>query len=1265
MATRDGLCRYDGHTFKVFQPNSAAKTSLSFPDPLTLKLDHSGHIWIRSYSQDLDWFDPVRETFVNFSHQPFYQRNFGRDSLHLFYPDGHNRLWLYFAKQGLVSVDLRTNRFQSYRHQPHDAASISQGSVGGIVEDKQGRVWVATASGLDRFDEQTRQFTHYKHDPNNPRSLPDNQLTGLYQHPNGSLVVLSQRYLTLLKPTTGQCANSPLAPKQTQQKNRFFFTDSKGNGYFYYYDELFRLDEKSGLQRFPIFPGSSMYISLFIDRSDVLWAGTNGRGVFKYDLNNKQFDRYPYQVSFHTDLLVNQLGVPSPKVARLALHNGSFYFRYTFDQDKRLMFNVGKSPFHLLNLQTKQLTTIPFPVLFDGQPTDQSIPLATDPGGTIWTVCKSELWRYDKQAGKWIHVSYPQLAQIKPSINQLVVDPHAFWLSTSDGLYRLDRTTGILRSYRHEPKNNASLSSNNLYCLSSDPVDDNILWIGTFGNGLCRFDKRTGTSRRLTTDNGLPNNVIYSAIPDQKGYLWIGTNKGLCRLNKRTLQTQTYTTQDGLIANEFNRYHFLHLPNDRIILGGIEGITAFEPSRVRNDTYQPKVELTNLLVNNRPVNSETDSSIVGLPAHALTKIVLAHNRNDLNIEFAVIQFNRLKKNLYRYRMEGLDKDWIIVNHPEAVYTDLEPGRYTLIINASNYSGFWSNYCRKLDIIVQPPWWATWWAYGLYSVLVALILYGLLRSFAYRLSLHQSIQIKQKEVELKEQEAQQLKGIDELKTRFFTNVTHEFKTPLTLILAPAQLLRKELDQTNYIHQLDSIEHNANQLLRLTNQLMDLAKVEAKIMQVHESCGSPGMLVEQVVNSFSSLAQQKTIQLDYENQLSNDYQFDSMLLERIVYNLLSNALKFTPDGGHVTVCLAPHNGITLTVTDTGVGIPFQQLPSIFDRFFQAGTPATRQNEGTGIGLSLVKELVELQGGTIHLESTEDPLPNRRGTVVTVRLPYQLVEPLETEQIANTGSTPRGEGRSSAETPVILLVEDNANVANLIVDSLQANYYVTWVKNGLEGMSHATSQIPDLIISDVLMPVMDGYTLCQNLKADPRTNHIPIILLTAKSSVDSRLEGLATGADDYITKPFLIAELQLRVRNLLERQQRFRELIHADLTGIDQPALTEPVENSFLTKIYSLVETKLDDSTYGVEELASDIGMSRYTLHRKIKTLTTLLPNELIRNYRLKRSLYFLQKGYTIAETATLVGFDSASYFTKCFRNLYGVTPSKIDQIHYKFE
>ena len=542
---------------------------------------------------------------------------------------------------------------------------------------------------------------------------------------------------------------------------------------------------------------------------------------------------------------------------------------------------------------------------------------------------------------------------------------------------------------------------------------------------------------------------------------------------------------------------------------------------------------------------------------------------------------------------------------------------------------------------------------------ALVLYGLLGLLAgYGLM----------RVYLKQQETNQLRALDAMKTRFFTNITHEFRTPLTLILAPAEQLKQRLHHPDDQRQLTIISHYATQLLGLINQLMDLSKAEAHALRVNESQGNLGEFLTQLVQSFEPQASANGVQMIVRvEEVGSYYWFDSEKLERIVLNLVANALKFTPMGGRVVVSLTAHpdhelaeSPLQLTVADNGVGIAPEQLDHIFDRFYQADYVATSESaqpqpEGTGIGLALVKELVEVQNGTIGVASKVSI-----GTTFTLTLPYRpAIAPAASvrrdSRLPATSPLQATNGIETDETPVILLVEDNPDLSDFIAGSLPVFYQIHRAANGFDGFGQAVNLIPDLVISDVLMPVMDGYTLCQQLKQDDRTSHVPVILLTAKASVDSRLEGLAQGADDYITKPFHVRELLLRVHNLLEQRRQLQKWTLASVTNPDPvPAAPSPPD-PLLDKLCQLVEQHLDQTAFGVEELTVASGLSRMNLHRKLKALTGTSAGEFIRNYRLKRAAQLLRQGHSVSETAYLVGFEDPSYFARSFRKVYQISPS----------
>lgn len=1274
VATRDGLCRYDGHSFKVFQPDPNGRPSLSSTGLEKLVLDHRGRIWITSEQGDIDIFDPYTEKFINFSRRADYRRVMGNTKPFGLYVDNRDRAWINYQADGIIRFDLRTNRVHRFRHRPSRPHSLSSDSVTQIAQAANGVIWIATRAGLERFEEKTSDFVHYRHRAGQPNSLPDDALCGLQTRPNGEVLTVSQRYVARLNPRTGRFRSYALPKYSPMWWDVHFITDKNGTMYFHQNKVFYRFTDQKGPEVIMQWDQNvEQCASLFIDRSQVLWMGTRGTGIRKYDLRANAFRAEPYRRNFYLDAL-EELGVPAAPLHTTLAGLNSYSFRYAFDKKQNLWFNVGSSDVYRLDLNTKQIDHLPLPVSFYGGDNAEAIhcPMATDPQGRMWAIYDSLVWWHDPTAGKWIAFPHHVSSKIPERVIAFVADQRVLWLATNhSGLWRFDKATGRLRQYAHQAGDPFSLSSNSLFCLSNDPDDPNLLWVGTFGSGLCRFDKRTGRSRRFTQHDGLANNVIYSAIPDRSGHLWMGTNKGICRLDRRTFATNNYTRADGLMADEFNRFHWLQLPgrpsvgrrsegrpsaDDRIIMGGLEGITAFYPSQVGEDTFRPPVEFTDLQVNNRPVPfALTDS----LPIQTVDRLVLTHDQNFITAGFAALQFNRPGKNRYRYRLAGLEDSWKETDRPAVDYTSLPPNDYVLLLNASNTSGQWSPYVRRLAITIQPPFWATWWAYFLYGLTLAGLALSGNRFYLNRLKMRQVLILQKKELALQQQKTEQLRTIDEMKSNFFANVTHEFRTPLTLILAPTELLNQKLRDPDEQRHLSAIDRHANQLLGLVNQLLDLSKLEAGALPVIEVHGYPGQFVGQTVEAFREAAQRREIELVYEGEaVAGAYWFDAEKLEHILNNLLSNALKFTAAGGRVTVELATlEKGVEIRVSDTGRGIPADQLPHIFDRYYRASPGEA--TPGTGLGLALVGELVSLQKGKFRVRSEVG-----RGTVLFIELPYRPFTPLLSEAILESNLAEAPEAASpdpSGEEyrPLVLVVEDNDEMAQYLVESLRTSYRIRLAQNGQEGWEQAVAELPDLILSDVMMPVMDGYEFCQQIKSDFRTNHIPVLLLTAKVSLDNRVQGLTLGADDYLAKPFHVIELLLRIRNQLEHKQRLRDKLRAELTQSSQTVTDEAAPASidpFIEQLYALLDEQLDNSEFVVDDLLKPLGMSRMVLYRKLMALTGMAPAEVVRLNRLRHATHFLRQGTGIAETAYKVGYQTPSHFTKVFREQYQMTPSQ---------
>lgn len=817
-----------------------------------------------------------------------------------------------------------------------------------------------------------------------------------------------------------------------------------------------------------------------------------------------------------------------------------------------------------------------------------------------------------------------------------------YFTTVDQGLFAYAPQTRQLTNYRHRDQDPTSLSSDSTYGVQARPDGSILVGLVNEANVL---SPATGQFQRLQLNSvrsptPKQRSYIYEFKLDQQGNAYFSTGPAAFR----------YTVQGTLqrigFGNPTDYIDGLYVgPTNRLWVSAANQLFEYDLNRART---VPSLIFLSVVVNGTHLENNSTAT-QRLVYDTLGHPTLTLKENDqVSLRFSLMASKR--SHTIRYRLDGYDKKWRVSENFEGTASyQLPADTYTFRVNRGRYIGGWEPTMTTMTVVVIPPFWKTIYARLLALMLVGGVGYNLIRTYRRRRQLRQQLA-------LEKLEAANLRHLDELKTRFFTNITHEFRTPLTLILAPTQQMASEdLGPQNH-QRLQTIEQNAYQLLGLINQLLDLSKLEASVMPIHESRGNLTEFIRHWLNPLTDQATTQGLSLIFNSEVNGDYWFDAEKLERIVYNLTANALKFTT-AGTITVSLTVSSErILLTVTDTGVGISTLHLPHIFDRFYQVSD--TKATPGTGIGLALVQELVHLQGGQISVESQLD-----QGTTFVVELPYR---PVDTSEAAPDGivhwnreaSADAWTATDESDEPRLLIVEDNDELARFIAESLPEHYRIRRAVNGRDGLEQALDHLPDLIISDVMMPLMDGFTLCSQLKTDLRTSHIPIILLTAKSSVENRLAGLSLGADDYLTKPFQLTELQLRVRNQLISKQRQREWVQASLKDPDPASTAPPAEptDPFLARLYALFEANLSDSEFGHEQMLLELGMSRTNLFRKVKALTGLTAPELLRNYRLKRATQLLRSGVSVSETAYQVGFESPSYFSKCFRDLYQLSPSE---------
>jgi len=1275
IGTKDGLARYDGYHFLIYRHGRDSGHTPAANNITNLCTDHRGYIWIQFDDRAIDRYNPSTGVFEHVTSGKAWDPIRSQLTRYELLVDHHDNLWVTTDSSGVFRYNLLSGQLHVFLP--------ASSTVRAVMEDHSGNIWMASQDGFIVYDYSTDRVKRISFELSARRTYSGrNYKLGLGETPNGRIILTSLDSTVLLYDPAHRVFQTLPPPSKRYRPydaglgNTNMVLSEDGERWLTSNGRIFRIDGLTDrLIEFddPTHPQVPDASALLIDRSGNLWFGKNAVGLCKINLHALPFVSKKYtHANFETDILVGELGADQRDLPA-GFDNPAFayMFRNGMDSANRLLwiqnYLLSRSMPQVMAYapDTRKLTMYPIPGSKDGE-----VGIHVDDAGDAWFIGINN-WapirldhrnaaRSEYQPAGSLRMADSLFKAGKVAINP-VMDHDRMWVMVSNAnidfgtweLASIQLRSGNLTWHRLVPDN--AEPSSNLLMMVADPSNPKYLWIGTSGNGLLRFDKTTGGCHAFTTDDGLPNNTIYAIVTDNAHNFWLSSNKGLSRFNPVTHAIRNFDIADGLLGNEFNRWHCFKLPDGRIAFGGMTGYSIFNPADIKDDAFQPKTLLTNLLVNNQPlaaIPSHGDSDL-----NARTKLVFPYDQNFLSLEFASDEYNRPQKMTYRYRLQHFDNDWVYAgNERFARYTKLPPGRYVLEINAANTSGLWSNLIRRLEVIILPPWWQTWWAYFVY--LTAAV--GLIISFfRYRL---RRIRLAQQMI-LQQQQTEQLKTMEAMKSRFFTNITHEFRTPLALIISPLEQLQRETGDAQTRKTLSTIEGNANRLLELINQLLDLSKLEAGSMGLNVFRGRLDLFLADTVQSFLPLAERNAQELTYQCSLSQEYLFDAEKVRTILFNLLANALKFTPTGGKIHISTDQHGigKIGIIVRDTGVGIPADKLPFIFDRFFQADDSHTRAYEGSGIGLALVRELVLLMKGTVNAESRPG-----QGTVITVVFPAEeagasdapgwrpVQHPVHWpgHHVARVNGE-KGDGAEPTR-PLLLLVEDNEELLDFLSERLTHNFRVLTAANGLSAFQIAREQLPDLVVSDVMMPEMDGYALCRKLKLDDLTSHIAVILLTAKSAYDSRLVGLQLGANDYIAKPFHLDELEARIGNLLNHQEKQRAHLRAQLRQKDLFDRVAQTENQFLKNIYAVIDEMIDDPQLGASKLAERNAMSLRTLNRKLNVTIGLTAGDLIRQYRLQKSLLLLKEGRNVSEAAYLVGFETPAYFSQCFKDFYGISP-----------
>lgn len=1295
IATKDGLNRYDGYNFKVFTNDAFDPFSLAQNGVTALFEDSRGLLWLGLDSKGLDVFDPGTGRFHHFTldieREVIVHGTEVRRITEL--PDGS--ICALKLGVGLVRIEV-PNGWKNGLPEEAQLEKLSKPTLISVKTDVNAQVSPEAILDMNLLQNGTLLAT------SNHRQFLVEPQKNTYKTINPGLVPIGTRWMAQGDEAFGGDLwvgqGSEIRRLRAGQIKAFvpsgdfcIITLSKGKKGHVWLSLCGKLwDLEPGED--PDFSKPDLTVDALItcveqDRNGNIWLGTAGYGLRKLNAVSRLFNTGGQGIS------------PSG----LWRNTDGRYFGKENSTIKEYFPTTG------------QFAKASF---FSKTPLDQ-LSLAFEPDGSIWLLCKAvssskaamlkqytpdgrlvktfafggkignfdnllrlsngklfvgtgdcRLVSFDPTNEHFEYFSFAHLFKDKASGVRIVAlaegENGMLWVGTQFGLVKCVPTADGFDYHLIEANQNKrdGLNNNSISCILPDPTNpDKTLWLGTKGGGINRMDIKTGKVRHITTADGLLNDVVYSVLPsNREGEFWCSTNRGLARLIVRKTEPfefsiTTFTAALGLQDNEFNTNAYFKADNGELLFGGINGINRFFPDNIRTDTIPPSVFITGIEINYQKSN-------IACPENT-RELALKHAQNNLSFEFAALDFTDPAKNRYRYRLVGLDEDWVETGSLRfAHFTHLAPGKYEFRVQGSNGESAWREAANPIVVIINPPWWQSKLAYYCYIVLV---IWAVRK--AYKIQIQR---VKEREqLAFEHRETKRIKELEQMKTNFFSNVTHEFRTPLTLIIEPLRQLLKNPDDPDLTEKIRLAEKNSQRLLGMVNQLLDMAKLEGNSMTLDLRSGDFEQTVRGVFEAFQPLAVQRNIQLVLLVPDSiPPLDFDKDKTEIVLNNLISNALKFTPTGGHIQVDIGIHKysdglytDVFVAVKDTGIGIPTDALDKVFDRFYQVDDSHTRVGEGTGIGLALSKELAKLMRGDITVESKVG-----EGSTFTFWFPllqktasghigYLFVkyEP----EIAFEESAPTRRP-VSGEKPVVLIVEDNVDLRKFIGQSVSTAWQVVEAANGEEGVKKAIELLPDIVICDLTMPLKDGYALCEELKTNELTAHLPIILLTAKSAMEAKLKGLRTGADDYLTKPFQTEELLARMTNLVEQRKKLRQLFaeRPVLAEVQQEAFLSAQDIEFLRRFKDLLEIHLSDDNLGVEDFAKKMFVSRVQLHRKLKAITNRSATEFIRDFRLERAHAMLMKREgLVGEIAIQVGFGNEKYFSTAFKEKFGVSPSQV--------
>jgi signal transduction histidine kinase/ligand-binding sensor domain-containing protein/DNA-binding response OmpR family regulator len=1247
--------------------------------------DRQGEYWFCANGTGVFHYSKELEFIENLTHQKGSTNCINSDITTKIIEDHHALLWI-ASDKGFCSYDRNTRKFTQYKHEEQTENSLTDNSINSLFEDTQRNLWICTANGLNKLSFSSNKIEHFSFQTNNNKSIPALYVYQVAQDRFNNIWAVTKNGLFKRNNTKNnfiqfESSNTNETYLKTGQITNIFIDrqdilwfGTTVNGVLYAYSENKTFEYNDFICRKL---KNISVLSILRDRKGSTWIGTDGYGLYLFKSAGNEYEHFS-SISKNNEkpegIAVLSLFEDKEGYIWIGTYKNGLY-KYDNRQGSFIQFlNTPDDPTSLSNNDVRDITEDDL----------GNILVATNGGGlSIYIRNKNSFVQLRNNPNDYQH------SLINDGCTRILADSKGiYWIGTYDGLSKYDPVEQSFINYRHyyddnNQYNSINLSNNWIFSIYED--SKHRIWVGT-AEGLNQLNPEAKSFKQYYKSSGLPDNSINGITGDEQGCIWISTKNGISKFDVDKNRFNNFDYYYGLQGNEFNSGAYYKDALGTVYFGGLSGINIFNPNSIILNNYIPPIVITEIKVNNNILSDDKKGSSYVKKISDIIGIELSYKQNTITIKFASLNYIDSRKNEYAIKLEGFDKDWLNIGAQRIyTYANLKPGKYIIRVKGSNNNNVWNNTGTSLKITIHQPFWNTIWAYLFYILLIVAALYF------YRVFTIIKISTK-KDLLLEHFKREKSEELNQLKLRFFTNISHEFRTPLTLIMAPVEkMLKSGRTQKN---ELLLVHKNARRLLHLINQLLDFRKVESGKLSLEIQKGDIIKFVKQIASAFEVIAEQKQIKLKiYSSEQALLLWFDHDKMEKIIYNLLSNAFKFTQNNGSIVIHIDKLSGtdilqtgegeyVQISVSDTGIGIPKEKIENLFTEFYQSHN--SDHDVGSGLGLAFTRELVESHRGKIFVTSelqkgscfsvvfpmgdkhySEEQLKGKPGYSFPAKEIQEMISnEFESSYHDNVLATVDANDTfaPSATAQVILIVEDNFELRSFMSKSLIPRFRIIEASNGLEAYDLAVHESPDLIISDIMMPEMDGIELCRKIKNNLQTNHISVILLTAKQADESRFEGIKTGADDYIIKPFDVRELMLKIENIIKTRENLLKKYHREILLTPKDITATSADEKFIIDVMGLIETNIKDPDFDLMALASKIGISRSVLYRKMQKLMNQSPNEFVNSIRLKKAARLLkQKRFKVSDVAYEVGYKDPLYFSKCFKKQFDFTPSEFIKLN----